>query len=58
MKVGARIVLGWIEGRLETAWSGEPEDLVDWLAGNDDAIAGRQRDRDMAVLAAAGAEVG
>lgn len=40
------------------AWAGTTDDLADWLAVDDAAIAAREQDRRRATIAEVGAEVG
>lgn len=56
--MNARIALGWLRDKLAACWLGEPEDLADWLAGNDQAIDGREQARRRSTVLAAGGEMG
>jgi hypothetical protein len=56
--VNLRVVVGWLERRLRSAWTADPVDLDDWLAGRDDAIEQRASERKAAAIEVAGGEVG
>lgn len=53
-----RLALNWIEGRVRSCWTGDPDDLELWLAADDEALGVRTNERSLATLAAAGGDIG
>lgn len=53
-----RIAVGWLEDRLGECWTGHPDDLVAWLAGDDASIVAREQAGRRATVLVAGGEIG
>lgn len=56
--MNARIAIGWLGDRFGECWTGHPEDLVAWLAGDDASIVEREQQGRRATVLLAGGEIG
>lgn len=51
-----RLAVGWLEARIWARVT-DPDDLADWLAGNDDELRARTQTRRRSMIIEAGGEV-